>query len=106
MVSRSKRVKRKEVERISRERIEYLMRLADEVFLEDPESAQRYVNLSRRISMKNKVRIPRVWRRRICRSCKSFLWPGVNCRVRLRTKRQPHVVVTCFKCGRHTRYNI
>ncbi|MHA1605404.1 MAG: ribonuclease P protein component 4 [Candidatus Freyarchaeota archaeon] len=103
---KSKMSRRKLVERISRERIDYLMHLADEVFLKYPERAQRYADLSRRISMRNKVRIPRVWKRRICRNCKTFLWPGVNCRVRLRQRRQSHIVVTCFNCGHHMRYNI
>ncbi|MEM3526169.1 MAG: ribonuclease P protein component 4 [Candidatus Jordarchaeaceae archaeon] len=105
-MSRSKRIKKADAEKIARERIEYLMQLAEKVFLQNPERAQRYVDLSRRISMRNKVRIPRVWRRRICRNCKAFLWPGVNCRVRLRARRQPHLVVTCLKCGKHMRYNI
>lgn len=82
------------------------MSLADEVFLQDPNRAQRYVDLSLRIAMRNRVRLPRVWRRRICHNCKAFLWPGVNCRIRLRKRRQHHVVVTCFNCGHYTRYNI
>lgn len=102
----SRRSKRREVKKISRERIDYLMRLADGVFLQNPERAQRYADLSRRIGMRNRVRLPKVWRRRICRNCKAFLWPGVNCRVRLRTRRQPHIVITCLNCGHHMRYNI
>lgn len=102
----SRRNRKREVDKISRERINYLMRLADDVFLQDPERAQRYVDLSRRVGMRNRVRLPKIWRRRICRNCKAFLWPGVNCRIRLRTRRQPHIVVTCFKCGHCMRYNI
>ncbi|MGQ9720075.1 MAG: ribonuclease P protein component 4 [Candidatus Jordarchaeum sp.] len=102
----SRRSRKREVEKISRERIDYLLRLADDVFLEKPARAQRYADLSRRIGMRNKVRLPKIWRRRICRNCKAFLWPGVNCRVRLRPRRQSHIVVTCFNCGHHTRYNI
>ncbi|RLI32750.1 ribonuclease P, partial [Candidatus Bathyarchaeota archaeon] len=49
---------------------------------------------------------PRELRRRICKYCKSLLRPGVNCRVRVRQRREPHIVVTCFNCGRVSRYPI
>jgi RNase P subunit RPR2 len=39
----------------------------------------------------------------ICRHCKSFIYPGVNCRVRVQQKREPHMVITCEVCGETTR---
>ncbi len=105
-MSVTRKRERREIEKIARERMEYLMRLADDVFLRDRERAQRYVEICRRLGMRSRVRIPRAWRWRICRGCKAFLWPGVNCRVRLRVRRQSHIVVTCFNCGHHMRYNI
>jgi ribonuclease P protein subunit RPR2 len=39
----------------------------------------------------------------ICKRCKSFIYPDVNCRVRLQQSREPHVVITCLICGKHTR---
>jgi RNase P subunit RPR2 len=29
--------------------------------------------------------------------------PGVSCRVRIKQRREPHVVVTCLKCGKPIR---
>ncbi|MEM2136529.1 MAG: ribonuclease P [Candidatus Methanomethylicia archaeon] len=91
---------------IARERIERLFRLAEEVFHENPEMADRYVELARRISMKARVRISVKWRRRFCHKCYSFLVPGVNCHVRVRSRRSKHIVITCHKCGNRMRYLI
>lgn len=95
---------RRQTNRIALERIQILFRLADEVFQENPERAQRYVNLARRIAMRCRLKLPRELRRRICKYCKSLLRPGVNCRIRIRQRREPHVAVTCFNCGRVSRY--
>lgn len=84
-------------------RIHNLFRLARETIHEDPDLAQRYVEVARRIAMRARVRVPKKYRRLICKHCKSFIFPGVNCRVRIRSRREPHVVVTCLNCGAHTR---
>jgi len=89
----------RETREIALERIHILFRLADKVFRENPERAQRYVDLARRIAMRVRIRLPRELRRRICRRCKGFLVPGVNCRVRVRPCREPHVAITCLRCG-------
>lgn len=91
---------------IAVQRINILFTLAERMFFSHPELAQRYVDLARRIGMRCKVRIPRKWRRRFCRKCGSFLWPGVNCRVRIRQNRFPHIVITCLKCGSQRRIPI
>jgi ribonuclease P protein subunit RPR2 len=39
----------------------------------------------------------------ICRHCKSFIYPGVNSRVRVQQRREPHMVITCLVCGKITR---
>ncbi len=92
------------VKDIARQRIELLFEMANKIHKQYPDLAQRYVDLARKIGMRCRVKIPSWLKRRICKHCKSFLIPGVNCRVRLRTNRFPHVVVTCFKCGRPMRY--
>ncbi|RLI07699.1 ribonuclease P [Candidatus Bathyarchaeota archaeon] len=89
----------REAREIALERIRILFRLADEVFHQNPERAQRYVDLARRIAMRVRIHLPRDLRRRICRRCKGFLVPGVNCRVRIRQRREPHVAITCLRCG-------
>ena len=89
--------------RIAMQRIQTLFRLAKETFHEDPSLAQRYVDLARKIAMAAKVRLPREYKRQVCRHCKSFILPGVNCRVRVKQRREPHVVITCLNCGKQTR---
>jgi len=89
--------------RIALQRVHILFRLATEVVHEDPELAQRYVKIARKIAMRTKLRLPREYRRLVCRHCKSFILPGVNCRVRIQSRREPHVVITCLNCGKHSR---
>jgi len=88
---------------IALQRIQNLFRLAKEVVHEDPRLAQRYVKIARKIAMGTKLRLPREYRRLVCRHCKSFILPGVNCRVRIQSRREPHVVVTCLNCSKHFR---
>jgi ribonuclease P protein subunit RPR2 len=88
---------------IALQRVHMLFRLAIEVVHEDPELAQRYVKIARKIAMGTKLRLPREYRRLVCRHCKSFILPGVNCRVRIQSRREPHVVITCLDCGKHSR---
>ena len=93
-----------ETKRIALERIHTLFRLAKTSIHENPELAQRYVDIARRISMTTKVRLPREYRRQVCRHCKKFILPGVNCRIRVQQRREPHVVVTCLLCGESMRF--
>ena len=92
-----------ETRRIALERIHKLFKLARETIHKDKALAQRYVNIARRLAMAAKVRLPREYRRQVCRHCKSFILPGVNCRVRIQQRREPHIVITCLECGKHMR---
>ncbi|MGD0159295.1 MAG: ribonuclease P [Candidatus Bathyarchaeia archaeon] len=94
------------IKSIARQRVRTLFDLAEETLNQDPALAQRYVNVARRIAMAAKIRLPTRYRRQICRSCKSFILPGVNCRVRVKQLREPHVVITCFNCGKQMRIPI
>jgi len=89
--------------RIAMERVHILFRLAKEVVSKEPQLAQRYADIARRIAMRTRLRLPVEYRRLICRHCKSFIYPGVNCRVRIKQRREPHVVITCLNCGKHMR---
>ena len=91
---------------IALDRIRVLFRMARETIHEDPNMAQRYVQLARRISMTARVKLPLECRRQVCRHCKGFIIPGVNCRVRVQHLRGPRVVVTCQLCGEKTRFPI
>ena len=99
-------VARRENKRIALERISILFKTAIEAFDREPDLAQHYVNLARKIGMRYKVRIPREFRRMVCRHCKGFMLPGKNCTVRIRQEREPHLVFTCLRCGRHMRMSL
>jgi len=88
---------------IARQRVQTLFGLAEVTLDKDPVLAQRYVKIARRIAMAAKIRLPTQYRRQICRNCKSFILPGVNCRVRVKQLREPHVVITCLNCGKQMR---
>jgi len=86
---------------IAKERIQELFRQADEVFDEDPNLADRYVELARKISMKIRVRIPPNLKRKFCKHCYCFLKPGKNCRVRTH---EGKVVYYCQQCKKFMRF--
>lgn len=88
----------------AKERIEILLKEAENVFDENPERAHEYVKKARTIGMRYRIRLPKEFRRRICRNCYHYLKPGVNCTVRLSQKRQSKKIVTCKDCGEVMRY--
>jgi len=90
-----------QTKKIARERIALLFELAGEQSGSHPELSNRYVELARRIAMRQRVRIERRFRRRFCRNCSSFLIPGKNTRVRIHDGR---VTVTCLVCNTRRRY--
>ncbi|MCS7140438.1 MAG: ribonuclease P [Candidatus Nezhaarchaeota archaeon] len=103
MPCKKQRVK---INKIALERIRILFEMADKMFHVDPMLSHRYVMLARRIAMRCRVRIPRDLRRRFCHYCYKFLKLGVNCRVRLAKKREPHIAITCLECGNTMRLNL
>ncbi len=92
-----------EDKKLSLEQIHRLFQLARNLIHEDEKLAQQYVAIARKISMASRMRIPIEYRRQICKGCKKFILPGVNCHVRIRQCREPHLVITCGYCGRHMR---
>ncbi|WNZ28379.1 MAG: ribonuclease P [Candidatus Bathyarchaeota archaeon] len=94
------------VKQIALQRVHILFGLAKQVAHENPELAQRYVRLARKVAMRARLRLPREYRFLVCRKCKSFILPGVNCRTRIQSRREPHIVITCLNCGRITRIPI
>lgn len=62
--------------------------------------AQRYIDIAGKISTKYKVKLPRELKRRICNHCKTFMIPGINCRVRLRNMM---VVTYCQSCKKFSK---
>ena len=62
--------------------------------------ANRYVELARKLSMRNLTPIPREYKSRFCKNCYSYLLPNVTCRVRINMSK---LVVYCYKCRKHKR---
>lgn len=97
-------MKQTSVKQIAYNRIAILFAQAQALRRTDPKLAAQYVGLAQRIAMAARIRLPLEFRRQTCRECNSFFVHGVNCRVRVKQKREPHVVVTCLNCGNQTRY--
>ncbi len=94
------------MQKLARGRIEVLMDMAKKKHSEDPELANRYVNITRNIAMGTKVKIPPYLKRSICHNCKELLVPGRNMRFRINKKKNygSFLSVTCLSCGHITRY--
>jgi ribonuclease P protein subunit RPR2 len=88
---------------IAEHRIQILFDQAKIVHGTNAELSRIYIETARRIAMSAKIRFPTNYRRQTCKECNSLLVVGDNCRVRIKQKREPHVVVTCLNCGLHTR---
>ena len=99
-------MKRTSVKQIARQRIQILFNEAKNVCRGDPQLAMQYIKSARRIAMAAKIRLPVDFRRQTCKNCNALLVQGYNCRVRVKQKREPHVVITCLNCGRQTRISL
>ncbi len=86
---------------IAAERIERLEACARAATTDGHEDRSReYVRLARRIAERNRLSLPRTFKRFTCDACDVYLRPGVNARVRLQ---DGHVVISC-DCGFQARY--
>jgi ribonuclease P protein subunit RPR2 len=94
------------IKQIARQRIAILFEQAKKVGRSNPQLASTYVESARRIAMAAKIRMPVEFRRQTCKACNSLFVHGVNVRVRVKQKREPHVVVTCLNCGNQTRIKL
>jgi ribonuclease P protein subunit RPR2 len=91
------------VKQIARQRIQILFEQAKKIGRSNPKLAMRYVLSARKIAMAAKIRMSVEFKRETCKECNSLFVHGVNCRVRIKQKREPHVVVTCLNCGNQIR---
>jgi ribonuclease P protein subunit RPR2 len=94
------------IKQIAKDRIAILFAQAKKVGRSNPKLAVEYVDSARRIAMAAKIRLPLEFRRGTCKECNSLFVHGVNCRVRVKQKREPHVLVTCLNCGNQTRIRL
>lgn len=97
------RSKNPAAKKIARERIRVLFEQARMAYPSHPERSNRYVELARKIAMRQRIRIDRDLRRLYCHHCSAYLVPGRNMRVRVH---RGNVVVTCRACKRTTRYRV
>lgn len=96
------------MQKLARGRIQDLIELAKKTHSENPDLANRYVTIARRIAMGTKVIIPNYFKRYICHKCKQLLVPGKNMRIRINQKDHygTYLTVTCLSCNHITRYII
>lgn len=99
-------MKQSSIKEIAHQRIEILFNQAKAIAKANPQLASDYIGSARRIAMAAKIRLPLEFRRETCKACNSLFIHSVNCRVRIKQKREPHVVVTCLNCGKQTRYRL
>lgn len=94
--------------KLAQSRMLYLFNLANITFPKNKELANQYINLATKYAKRAKLKIPKVWHKRICHGCKRFLYPGMNLRIRLQSRKgkASHISLTCFECNHITRYNI
>jgi len=88
---------------IAKHRIHVLFEQAEKTHRKKPQLAKRYVEVARKIAMAARIRLPAEYKHRICKNCNSLLLPGENCEVRIKQRREPHLVITCLCCGHKTR---
>jgi ribonuclease P protein subunit RPR2 len=91
------------VKQIAQQRIQILFQQARKVYHDNPQLSSRYIANARKIAMAVKIPLPTLYKRQICKKCNALLVQGNNCRIRIRQKREPHVVITCLSCGHKTR---
>lgn len=96
-----RRADRKKHQAIAHKRIEELFKQAEKIYLEEPDYADKYVHLARKMAMKYKVRIRPELQKRFCKHCYKYLVPGNNCRVRLQDGK---LVYYCRICRKHMRF--
>jgi len=101
---KKRRITKTEQKRIASRRINRLFEIAEENALSgEIKLSNRYVELARKISMKNLAPIPKIYKRRFCKHCHNYLLPTITCRVRICRGK---VIVFCKNCRRYNRIPI
>lgn len=101
IMPKKRRITKKQQKKIASRRIGKLFTMAEENALVGKLSlADRYVELARKISMRNLTPIKKEYKRRFCKHCYSYLLPTVTCRVRINRGK---LVVYCHNCKKYMR---
>ncbi len=88
---------------IAQRRVNVLFEQATLKYQTDPKLAQNYLHTARKIAMAARLRLPAAYKRQICKNCNMLLVAGQTSRVRIKPRREPHLVTTCLNCGSQTR---
>ena len=86
---------------IAKERIEFLFKEAKKISKKDLNLSNRYVALARKISMRQKVKIPKEFKKLFCKHCNKFLAPGKTLIARIKKKK---LIYHCLSCNKIIRY--
>lgn len=78
---------------IAKTRCEKLLKMAGEVYSEEPALAKRYVSLARKISMRHRISLGNS---SYCKKCNTVFIPGKTLKVRLERGIRLN---TCSNCG-------
>ncbi|MEB2793373.1 MAG: hypothetical protein G5Z42_04120 [Caldisphaeraceae archaeon] len=83
------------------QRMERLFSISKEKVKEGDIEYSRQINeLILRLSLRNKIKIPRTIKRSICKNCHVALVPGLTCTIRLRSQgKMSYLVIRCKECG-------
>ena len=93
----------KYIKRLAATRIKILFDFALKQIGKDMEIAEEAISIARRISSKARVRIPRKYRILYCHKCGAPFLSSKLFRFRIKSKRQPHIVLFCKKCKAYRR---
>lgn len=85
-----------------KDKVVWLLEEANRLILEDYELAQEYASRAQKIQMRTRIKFPSQWKKRFCKHCKIFLYPGVNCQVRLSSTNKV-IAIKCSECNGYTR---
>ena len=91
---------KQEKQKIARERIKILFKQAGDIFAKNPERANRYVEIARKVAMKANLRLTKPQKRKFCSHCYTYLQSGANARIRTRDKK---LIIYCQSCKKYTR---
>ncbi|CAB4015372.1 ribonuclease P subunit p21-like [Paramuricea clavata] len=89
-------------------RMNFLYQASQTVLMENPvnlELSRFYAFTMKSIGQKLLCKMDPSIKRTICKYCHSILVPGLTSTIRVKAKRERHLVVTCLDCGTLKRFN-
>ncbi|MCK4589593.1 MAG: ribonuclease P [Nanoarchaeota archaeon] len=89
---------KKQIKETAKQRIKELFQEAQKT--KSQKLANRYVQLARKIAGKARIRMPKIYKRRFCKHCYTYLRSGQNARIRTR---QGKLVIYCLECKKFAR---